>query len=88
MVNTYTDEIIEMFVNEYTPQEVCSELGLCDEPTINMLEIQTNDIPQETAGPLCVLCEYAMMIVEKEILNNRYGQLIIHGAGHAQFKIF
>ena len=38
-----------------------------------MLEIQTNDIPQETAGPLCVLCEYAMMIVEKEILNNRYG---------------
>ena len=46
MVDDYTDEIIQMFVNEYTPQQVCYEIGLCDPPTIEMEEIITNVIPR------------------------------------------
>ncbi len=30
MVNQYTDEIISMFVAQYTPQQVCAALGLCN----------------------------------------------------------
>ena len=74
MVNTYTNEIIDMFIAEYTPQEVCAELGLCDEPKIQ-LQQQNNNIPQEITGGgddgICILCEYAMQILEKEIINNR-----------------
>ena len=73
MVNTYTDEIIDMFIAEYTPQEVCAQLGLCDEPKIQMQ--QNNNIPQEITGAgddgICILCEYAMKILETEIINNR-----------------
>jgi hypothetical protein len=29
MVTKYTDEIIDMFVAEYTPEQVCAQLGLC-----------------------------------------------------------
>jgi hypothetical protein len=29
MVTKYTDEIIAMFVAEYTPEQVCAQLGLC-----------------------------------------------------------
>ena len=75
MVNTYTNEIIDMFIAEYTPQEVCAELGLCEEPKIQLLQ-QNNNIPQEITGGgaddgICILCEYAMQILEKEIINNR-----------------
>jgi len=79
MVNTYTDEIIDMFIAEYTPQEVCAQLGLCDEPKI---QIQQNNIPQEINNSvddgICILCEYAMKILETEIINNRTMDMVEH----------
>lgn len=30
-VNTYTDELIEMFIADLTPQEICVFLKLCDD---------------------------------------------------------
>jgi saposin len=85
MVDEYTDEIIQMFVNEYTPQEVCYEIGLCDPPTneIEVEHIETNVIPRNfeieeeqtdlQEEPLCVLCEYAMKVLLQEsgIMSNR-----------------
>ena len=75
MVNQYTDEIIEMFVNQYTPQEVCAELQLCNSHKKALVQVQSNDIPQidnEVSNkPLCILCEYFMSIVEKQIVTNR-----------------
>ena len=38
-----------MFVNEYTPQEVCYELGLCDPPTNEIIveeHFSSNVIPR------------------------------------------
>ena len=86
MVNQYTDEIVQMFVAEYTPQEVCSELGLCDPPQTD--EINDNTIlqfqdeqPEENSvsdKPLCALCEFAMQILEKEILTNQTMDMAEH----------
>ena len=50
MVNQYTDEIIQLFVAEYTPQQVCAEIRLCDPAVeehhaVNNDLIMTNDIP-------------------------------------------
>merc|ERR1711973_404530 len=79
----YTDEIIQMFVNEYTPQEVCYELGLCDPPTNEIIveeHFSSNVIPRNLEPqvdlqekPLCVLCEFAIHVLEKEtgIFSNR-----------------
>jgi saposin len=83
MIDEYTDEIIQMFVNEYTPQEVCYELGLCDPPTNEIIveeHVSANVIPRNfevqvdlEEKPLCVLCEFAIHVLEKEtgILSNR-----------------
>ena len=46
MIDEYTDEIIQMFVNENTPQQVCYEIGLCDPPTIEIEEFTSNVIPR------------------------------------------
>lgn len=79
MVNKYTDEIIDMFVAEYTPQQVCAQLGLCNPPKA---EIQSNDITRfddvQDSGPVCVLCEFAMHILEKQLVNNRTMDMAEH----------
>lgn len=67
-----------MFAAEYTPQEVCAALKLC-KPEIAALtsnEIPPMMIPEEAeevegGKPFCVLCEFAMSIVEEELVNNR-----------------
>ena len=86
MVNQYTDEIVQMFVAEYTPQEVCSELGLCDPPQADEINDNTilqfeEEVPEEndvSEKPLCALCEFAMDILEKQILTNRTMDMAEH----------
>ena len=49
MVDRYITELVEMFISEYTPAQICAELGLCNKG-INALvgdenDILSNDIP-------------------------------------------
>jgi len=69
MVAKYTDEIIDMFIKEYTPKMICAELGLCVDNEIN-----TNDIfavqfeePIVKANVGCEICEFAMSIIDQHI---------------------
>jgi len=84
MVNQYTDEIVQMFVAEYTPQEVCSELGLCDPPKADeindntILQFETLEMNSVSEKPLCALCEFAMDILEKQILTNQTLDMVEH----------
>ncbi len=43
LVESYTDEIIDMFVKEYTPRQICEELKLC-KPDARP-QLHSNDIP-------------------------------------------
>ncbi len=89
MVNKYTDQIIDMFVSEYTPGEICTELRLCKKqapthfisneipplPSQNSLVVEEEEPRQEDEGleqggqgPLCVLCEFAISVLDRQIL--------------------
>jgi hypothetical protein len=50
-VNRYTDRIIDLFVSEYTPQEICAEIGLCN-PTLATVGGGTNDLNQLATNEL------------------------------------
>jgi len=70
MVAKYTDEIIDMFVNEYTPKQMCAELGLCVDNEINTndifaLEFEEPVVAKANVG--CAMCEFAMSIVDEHI---------------------
>ncbi|KAF5275822.1 hypothetical protein FQR65_LT04060 [Abscondita terminalis] len=53
-VNTYTDEIVKLLLKEFSPQQVCITLKLCDDKNGNVPklpfggEIETNQILDET----------------------------------------
>ena len=49
MVTQYTDMIVEMFVAEYTPTQVCAELHLCDpvRPNNNYCLLYTSPSPRD-----------------------------------------
>ena len=49
LVDTYTSQIVTMLVSEYTPEQVCAGLGLCDKGFDDSdydNEILSNDIPE------------------------------------------
>ena len=49
LVDTYTSQIVTMLISEYTPEQVCAGLGLCDKGLDDYSdaenEILSNDIP-------------------------------------------
>eukprot|EP00095_Tigriopus_kingsejongensis_P007881 maker-scaffold127_size327531-snap-gene-2.26 protein:Tk07881 transcript:maker-scaffold127_size327531-snap-gene-2.26-mRNA-1 annotation:"saposin isoform 1" len=88
LVEAYTDKIIKMFVADYSPEQVCSSLHLCQKvPSGSRISFgndvdryHANAIPSvhETREPEalakdgpCVMCKFAITIMEKQILTNR-----------------
>merc|ERR1712038_1336552 len=100
LVDTYTSQIVQMVISEYTPEQVCAGLGLCDKGFVKYgndadNDILSNDIPamnyddnssedsseelvenslevgNRMSTPSCALCEFAMNVLEKQILTNR-----------------
>jgi len=62
-VETYTDIVIQMLTGEITPEEACTYLQLCKKATTDTNIITQPDI-DETKGPYCTLCEYAITEVD------------------------
>jgi len=77
LVDQYTEEIIDLFVKEYTPEMICSELSLCVDNQISSnaipdledeLETQELDLPFQGASKVsCVMCEFAMKILDEHL---------------------
>jgi len=69
MVAKYTEEIIDMFIKEYTPKEICAELGLCVDNQINSNDIFAIDfeapVVKNKVG--CEMCEFAMEILDEHL---------------------
>jgi len=74
LVSQYTEEIVDMVVNDYPPHVICSELGLCVDH-----EISSNAIPQvedlvivrvptvvEASVP-CEMCEFAVKVLDERL---------------------
>lgn len=81
MVSQYTDEIVYMFTHDYTPDQVCQELKLCQvsEVEAEAYLVHPNEIPpMDLEQPqnlgnkeLCVLCDIVLEFVERQIITNR-----------------
>ncbi|XP_067008274.1 uncharacterized protein Sap-r [Anabrus simplex] len=76
-VENYSEQLVDMLVADFTPQEVCTYLKLCDAPAEETeVEILSNEIPQgpdhlplsQSVGSKestsCVLCEFVMSKID------------------------
>jgi len=69
-VDTYTDLIIDMIAKEVSPEEICTNLGLCKktgEVTVPQPSALINPVADVNKGPYCTLCEYAISTVDQMI---------------------
>ena len=72
----YTEKIIDMFVADYTPDMICSELAMCVDNQINSNSIDyheevSDDVVEVRGGENigCEICEFAMSIIDQRLTN-------------------
>jgi len=73
MVAKYTEEIVDLFLQEYTAKEICAELGLCVDNQINTNDIFSIEFDaisddktyKDEVG--CEMCEFAMTIIDERL---------------------
>lgn len=78
-VKKYSEEVVEMILADFTPQEACTYIKLCtdDEPDnkhVNIVPIDdfVDDVESETLmNPQCELCKEVMKIVEQRVMNKK-----------------
>uniref|UniRef100_A0A1B6E2D6 Pulmonary surfactant-associated protein B n=1 Tax=Clastoptera arizonana TaxID=38151 RepID=A0A1B6E2D6_9HEMI len=77
LVDTYFEEVIDMVIAEFTPLEVCSYMKMCSAPKdVIGGDINTNEIPdtlddEKKDNNQCVLCEFIMSQLEKELQDKK-----------------
>ena len=74
LVAKYTEKIIAMFVQDYTPKMVCTELAMCVDNEINTNSIDqvmfqeshvSAHVAKENIG--CAMCEFAMSVMDQHL---------------------
>merc|ERR1711936_693232 len=72
LVVKYTEKIIDMFVKDYSPKMICTELSMCVNNEINTNSIEEIPLPEvrvkENVG--CAMCEFAMTIINQHLTDN------------------
>ena len=78
-VNTYSDEVVDMILADFTPQEACTFIKLCtDDKTeyknsIIVFEEDFADVGERDmiTNPQCDLCKEIVEIVEQRVINKK-----------------
>lgn len=73
MITKYTEEIVELFLKDYSAKEICTELGLCVDNQINSNDISavefeivdTSSAYKDEVG--CEMCEFAMTVIDEHL---------------------
>lgn len=84
-VDTYTAELINMLVQDFTTQQICVSLKLCGPQGFDLksIQIEVNDKDFEleegdfAPTPQCLLCKKVIELVEKEIIGEKTKQSIV-----------
>lgn len=86
-VKTYTSELINMLVQDFTPQQICVTIKLCDSQGFDLKSVNIEvNIEDEDLGikegdfvetPQCMLCKKVIEMVEKELIGEKTKQNII-----------
>ncbi|KAK3925790.1 Prosaposin [Frankliniella fusca] len=82
-VDTYSAQLVDMLIADFTPQEVCVYIKLCSanksSEEVVSGDILTNEVPQYEnqklqknfkEDPQCVICEFAMSRIDSMLKNN------------------
>ena len=71
-VKTYSDEVVEMILADFTPQEACTFIKLCtdDHEHIGSDE-DFGDSSVALSNPQCELCKEIVKIVEQRVINKK-----------------
>lgn len=81
MIAKYTEELVDLFLKDYTPKEICAELGLCVNNQINtnnIFEVDFDSSEEEDDSNSiedvelhdavgCEMCEFAMSIIDERL---------------------
>ncbi|KAL5289599.1 PSAP family protein [Megaselia abdita] len=85
-VETYTSELINMLVKDFTPQQICVSIKLCsssgfDLSTINIKANDDEDLNLKKGDfaptPQCLLCKKVIELVEKELIGEKTKENIV-----------
>jgi saposin len=66
-VASYTPQLIQLLVNEASPEQVCTALNLCS----SVIEVTKPE------GELCVICEFVLATAEQYLTGNETEQQVI-----------
>lgn len=69
----YSEEVVEMLLADFTPEEACSFIKLCDaqetpEPNEDFEDEKLNEV---ITNPQCELCKEIIKIVEQRVINSK-----------------
>jgi saposin len=70
-VKTYSSEVVDMLIADFTPQEACTFIKLCTEDKDHdhpIVKIQDEEV---IGNPQCQLCKEVVKIVEQRVINKK-----------------
>lgn len=76
-VKTYTSELINLLVQDFTPQQICVAIKLCENNKFDLkslgIEVVKKEIDynEEAPMPQCLLCKKVIELVEKELIGEK-----------------
>lgn len=73
-VDEYTPTIVHLLVNEFSPHQVCIELGMCSKSKI-LKPVAKKRLPK--SGELCTPCKTAFTLIKQFFANNRTEEALI-----------
>ena len=60
-VDAYAEAVIQLILQDFTPQQICAEIGLCNSVSEVVMTVQDTK---------CVLCEYVIKTLDDLLANN------------------
>lgn len=77
-VKQYSDQVVDMILADFTPQEACTFIKLCTDDKVELknVKIVSNDFVDEEeretiSNPQCELCKEIVKIVEQRVINKK-----------------
>jgi saposin len=72
LINEYTSQLIQLLLNEETPELICQQIGLCSSEKSKMVVLE---VPK--ASEYCTVCEFVLSTAEQYLDNNATDKQII-----------
>jgi saposin len=67
-INTYFDQLVQLLINEESPEIACAQLKLCTSVAVT---------PAKLTGEECVICEYVLSTADQYLTGNETEQQLI-----------